>query len=84
MPATATPDGGNLYDRAMLRSWREEAGLTREAVCHATGISYPWLTRLETRPGDKSPSLALLHQLADYYGRDVAELFPVALREAQS
>lgn len=63
-----------LINYALLRSWRDDAGLRRERVCTDLEISAQWLAALETGQPGKSPSLAMLHKLAAYYGHDPAEL----------
>jgi transcriptional regulator with XRE-family HTH domain len=74
VPAAAAPgDARRLYDNVKLRAWRHEAGLRREQVCVAVGISSGWLERLETQPYSR-PSLDLLTDLARFYGHEPAEL----------
>jgi transcriptional regulator with XRE-family HTH domain len=69
-----------LYNAALLASWREETGRTRERVCAditergTARLGYMWLARLET-DASSHPSLSVLTALADYYGHDVADLF---------
>jgi transcriptional regulator with XRE-family HTH domain len=64
-----------LYDHSRLMAWRKDAGLRREDVCVATGLSYGWLARLEGGYGKHAPALATLDKLARFYGHDVRELF---------
>lgn len=70
-----------------LRQRREDRKLTRQAVADASGLSYAYLSQLES--GKKSsPSLTALRQLAEGMGVAVEELaqragVPVA-REAPS
>jgi DNA-binding XRE family transcriptional regulator len=74
LPATAPErdDPPALYDPAKLRAWRADSGLTREQVCSMTGVSYPWLRKLER--GEADPSLKLLVTLARFYGHEPGEL----------
>lgn len=76
MPATTI-----LYDPAVLRAWREDAGLKRERVCsdlQSTGVklSLNWLAQLEGGIAPGNPSLVLLTALAGYYGKDIRDLLP--------
>ena len=66
-----------LHDHAKLRTWRDEAGLTRDQVCsrlldQGVSIGYSWLAALEQ--GTKRPSLELLVALAKFYGHEPGEL----------
>jgi len=70
---TAPQPSGRLYDHAKLLAWRVEADLTREQVCVAGGISFPWLSALERGEG-RAPSLAVLTRLAQLYGHEPGEL----------
>jgi transcriptional regulator with XRE-family HTH domain len=76
VPTTTDP----FYDPATLKSWREDAGLSRERVCadleeRGTPVSFSWLMALENGSAQRSPSLAILSALAGYYRRDLSELF---------
>ena len=64
------------WDHAKLRAWRDESGKRRERVAADLGISYPWLTILESGAGDRGPSLDVLIRLARYYGHEPGELLP--------
>jgi transcriptional regulator with XRE-family HTH domain len=82
VPSTTAPDGADrLYDPAILKSWRESTDRSRERVCadmrdRGTPVSFSWLTHLEQGTAPGGPSLPLLAALADYYGQDLAALFP--------
>lgn len=81
MPSTTAPESADrFYDPATLKSWRESAGLSRERVSadmrdRGTPISFSWLAHLENGTAPDNPSLAILGALADFYGRELAELF---------
>lgn len=77
MTATASDDG-RLYDNAKLRAWRIEAGLSREEVWAAVGVSVMWLAELEQGRTGHAPSLELLVRLARFYGHEPGELLRVA------
>jgi transcriptional regulator with XRE-family HTH domain len=64
-----------LYDNAKLRTWRRDAGLSREQVWAGTGVGVSWLSELEQ--GAATPSLATLVALARFYGHEPAELLTV-------
>jgi transcriptional regulator with XRE-family HTH domain len=66
------PDTGRLFDFDLLRTWREDAGLTCEQVWAGTGCSVAWLRDLEGGRG--IPSLEMLSRLARFYGHDPREL----------
>jgi transcriptional regulator with XRE-family HTH domain len=71
------PTESVLYDHAKLRAWREESGKSPTLAAAENGISYVWLDRIEKgRPGVGTPRLALLAQLAAYYGHQLHELIP--------
>jgi transcriptional regulator with XRE-family HTH domain len=72
------PDAGLLYDNEKLRAWRLDAGLTREEVWSAVGVSVSWLTDLEKGRAKGKPSLDLLVRLARLYGHEAGELLPGA------
>ncbi len=47
---------------AVLRAWREARGLTRRELVEASGLSYPYISQLET--GSRLPSHKSLARLA--------------------
>ena len=73
----------SLYDHALLRTWREDAGQTITEAAAACGMSYPWLVKLETGKSDP-PRLDTLDLLARHYGHELAELFPAEPVQAVS
>jgi transcriptional regulator with XRE-family HTH domain len=69
-------DTANSFNGAVLRRWRLEAGVKPELVCVKAGLSWPYLRALEDRRTyARHPSLALLTRLAEFFGRDITELF---------
>ena len=77
MPTT-TSDGdvsaAGLYNHELLRTWRDQAGITRERVGVDLGIGASWLGILENGGRGRVPSLELLVRLARYYGHEPGEL----------
>ena len=65
-----------VYEYALLRAWRDEAGCRRERVALDLDLSATYLARLET--GARTASLDTLAALAAYYGHPLGELFAVA------
>src|SRR4051794_21179563 len=55
-----------------LRERREGLGLTRKELADRAGLSYPYVSQLET--GDREPSMDALGKLAAGLGIDPAEL----------
>lgn len=62
------------FDHRVLRAWRLESGHTPEQVCVGVPVSYPNLRGIEDGTRTRL-SVALLTRLAEFYGRDVRELF---------
>jgi transcriptional regulator with XRE-family HTH domain len=62
------------FNYRLLRTWRLDAGLRREQVCAAAGISFGYLRHIEdgTR---HNPSIAVLTRVAEALGHSVSELF---------
>jgi len=52
----------------LLRSWREESGLTQQALAKRLGISYQAYQRME-RPGRSNLTVATLEKVASALGR---------------
>lgn len=71
----------SLIDHAKLRAWRSEADVSRETVCHATGLSFNYLQRLENGSAIH-PTVTVLARLAHYYGHDPGELLLPAAGES--
>jgi transcriptional regulator with XRE-family HTH domain len=76
------PTKSVLYDHAKLRAWRKESKKDLTLAAAENGISYVWLARVEKGSGVGNPSLALLAQLAAYYGHQLAELIPPGVEAA--
>lgn len=57
-----------------LRGLRDQAGLSLRAASADLGLSYSYLSKLETGSKSAPPSLKLLQRLADVYCRDLREL----------
>ena len=77
MPTTTEPSGtstAGLYDHDLLRSWRKQAGLTRERVGADVGLSASWLGIIEQGAPGRGASMGLLIKLARYYGHELPEL----------
>jgi transcriptional regulator with XRE-family HTH domain len=60
-----------LFGR-LLRSRREEAGLTQEALGHEAGLSRNYVGMLER--GERTPTLTALRQLARALGTTMSSL----------
>lgn len=80
MPQPQRVDPATLYDHALLRTWRDESGLTLTQAAYHGGISASWLRDLEK--GLAVPSLQLLAALCDLYRHQLAELFPRELERS--
>jgi len=61
-----------------LRALRRQAGVSLRAAASEMGISYSYLAKMETGEKDTPPSLKVLGHIADFYGRELAEV----MREA--
>lgn len=77
MNTTATPNVGPESElRGLgkrLRRLRDGRGWTLDELAERTGLSKPYLSRLET--GERQPSIAALLSVAQTYGVTVASLF---------
>lgn len=73
MTAQLTPERQLAELAAALRRLRRECGLTLEQAAARSGLSHPFISRLEA--GQRQPSLAALLSLAGVYGVAVGELF---------
>jgi transcriptional regulator with XRE-family HTH domain len=60
----------------LLRERREVLGWSRKDVCAHTGLSYPYISQLES--GYRAPSLGTARKLADTLGLDVEEIVVLA------
>lgn len=60
----------------LLRSRRDELGLSRKEVCALTGLSYPYVSQLES--GYRVPSLASARKLADALALPVDDIASLA------
>jgi len=69
--AEAPRSGSDEFGEA-LRSRREALGLSRRDLVAATGLSYPYVSQLET--GYRMPSQKSLHRLAQALRVDPSEL----------
>ena len=56
-----------------IKKYRLEKGLTQEDLAHATGLSQGYIASIER--GMRTPSLAVLGDMASCLGIDVAKLF---------
>lgn len=63
-----------------VESRRSELGLTRRELAEASGLSYPYVSQIET--GDREPSLKRLHDLAHALGVGVSQLAELLSGEA--
>lgn len=57
----------------LLRAGREAMGMSRRDLADATGLSYPYISQLET--ADRRPSPEAMHVLARALGVDPGQLF---------
>lgn len=57
----------------LLRAGREARGMSRRDLADATGLSYPYISQLET--ADRRPSPEAMHVLARALGVDPGHLF---------
>ena len=67
---------------AMIQSRREQMGLRRRDLVEATGLSYPYISQLET--GYRLPSDRALRDLAAALSLDPAELLAVMPEERRT
>ncbi len=57
-----------------LRELREAAGLSLRAAADEVGVSFSYLSKMETGERPNPPSMKVLQRIADAYGRDLREL----------
>lgn len=67
---------GNAEFGAWLMAKRNEAGLTRYDIAERCGISYPYVSQLET--GYRNPSAAVVQSLSVALGVDAGEILAMA------
>ena len=67
-PKTGSEEFGEL-----LRQSRERLGMSRRDLVEATGLSYPYISQLET--GYRQPSPAAIQKLADALQLSLDDLF---------
>lgn len=81
--AESTKTGSEEFG-ALLRSARERLGMSRRDLAESTGLSYPYISQLET--GYRMPSSPAMRSLANALGLRVDSLFdaipPTAPRDA--
>jgi transcriptional regulator with XRE-family HTH domain len=63
------------FSSARLRTFREEAHLSRQALADASGVSKSTIKRLETGDGTENMTLATISALATALGRDGSVFF---------
>jgi transcriptional regulator with XRE-family HTH domain len=64
---------GSFELAELLRDGREALGMSRRDLADATGLSYPYISQLET--ADRRPSPEVMHVLARTLGVDPTRLF---------
>ena len=72
-PKTGSEEFGEL-----LRQGRERLGMSRRDLVEATGLSYPYISQLET--GYRQPSPAAIQKLADALQLSLDDLFSAMAR----
>ena len=72
-PKIGTKEFGDL-----LRTARERRGMSRNDLVEATGLSYPYISQLET--AYRKPSPAAIQKLADALGISLDEIFAAMTR----
>src|SRR6478735_7349671 len=71
MAESAKPGSEEFGD--LLRQARERLGMSRRDLAEATGLSYPYISQIET--GYRMPSSPAVRSLADALGLRVEHLF---------
>lgn len=62
----------------LLRSWRQDAGLTQAGVAEELGIGTPHWSKIEA--DRERPSLRLLMAICDLFDGELSDVLPVAGR----
>ena len=70
---TGSPKTGSEEFGDLLRQSRERLGMSRRDLVEATGLSYPYISQLET--GYRQPSPAAIQRLADALRLSLDDLF---------
>ena len=61
-----------MYAGLKMKQIREEKKITQKEISDATGVTIPFLSRVEN--GDKIPTLALAYSIAKYLGVTLNDL----------
>ena len=61
-----------MYDCLKMKQIREEKNVTQNEISEATGVSVPFLSRVEN--GEKIPTLALAYSIAKCLGVTLHDL----------